>query len=197
MNLRLFIAIDVPEKIKTEISDLIETLKKNDADVKWIIPDNLHLTLKFLGSTPDTLPDKIRESILPVVSSFTPFYINIQSTGVFPNEKHPRVLWIGIVDADHLKALRDRIDQIMSLHGFPRDGDNFHPHLTLGRVRTQKGMLTLMRQFSIFKDRVFGNFLVDRIKLMKSDLKPKGPEYTCLYDLPLGINYEHEHPRTV
>jgi RNA 2',3'-cyclic 3'-phosphodiesterase len=187
MNLRLFIAIDLPEQIKEEISELIEILKKYDADVKWIIPGNLHLTLKFLGSTADTLPEKIRDSLLPVVSSYEPFYITIEGTGVFPGEKRPRVLWTGIVDSDHLKALRDSIDRTLSLLGFPKDVNNFHPHLTLGRVRTQQGMISLMKELRNSHEKLFGKFLVDRIKLMKSDLKPKGPEYTCLNELPLGI----------
>jgi 2'-5' RNA ligase len=187
MNLRLFIAIDIPEEIKKEVSELIDILKKYDADVKWIVPENLHLTLKFLGSTSDTLPGKIRESLLPIVSSYEPFYINIQTTGVFPQEKHPRVLWIGIVDSDRLNALRVSIDHTLLLFGFPRDDNHFHPHLTLGRVRTQKGVLSLMQEFRNFHDRLFGNFLVDRIKLMKSDLKPKGAEHTCLTELPLGM----------
>lgn len=187
MNLRLFIAIDIPEQIKEEISDLIEILKKYDADVKWIQPDNLHLTLKFLGETSDTLPEKIRESLLPIVSSYEPFFISIRSTGVFPHEKHPRVLWIGIVDSDRLQSLKGDIDQKLSSVGFPMDDKNFHPHLTLGRVRSNKGMLSLMKDFRMFHEKFFGDCIVDRIKLMKSDLKPKGPVYTCLHDLPFGI----------
>jgi 2'-5' RNA ligase len=185
MNLRLFIAVDIPEQIRKEVSDFIEILKKYDADVKWILPENLHLTLKFLGSISDTLPGKIRESLLPLVSSHESFSLSVQRTGVFPNEKHPRVLWIGIVDSDRLKALRDDIDQTLSSAGFPRDDKIFHPHLTLGRVKSQKGMISLMNEFRTFHDRLFGDFVVDRIKLMRSDLKPRGPEYTCLHDLPL------------
>ena len=187
MNLRLFIAIDIPEPIKREIGELMNMLNKHDADMKWIKPDNMHLTLKFLGSTPDTLVTEIRESLLPIVSSYEPFYITIQSTGVFPGEKHPRVLWIGIVDSDLLKALRDRIESTLSLLGFQRDDKVFSPHLTLGRVRSQRGMISLVKELSLFRDKRFGDFLVDQVKLMKSELKPKGAEYTCLYTIPLGM----------
>ena len=77
MNLRLFIAIDIPEHIKRAVGELIDILKKYDADIKWIIPENLHLTLKFLGATSDTLIGKIWESLFPMVSSHEPFSVRI------------------------------------------------------------------------------------------------------------------------
>lgn len=186
MNLRLFIAIDIPEQIKREIGELIDILKKHDTDIKWIIPENIHITLKFLGDTSETLVVTISESLLPVVSACEPFHITVQSTGVFPNQKYPRVLWIGIVDSDSLIKLRDRIEVTLSLLGFQRDEKKFHPHLTLGRVRSQKGMMSLTKELGMFHARQFGDFLVDHVELMKSDLGPKGPEYTCLCTLPLG-----------
>ncbi len=187
MNLRLFIAIDIPEHIKREISELIDILRKYDVDIKWVIPENIHITLKFLGATPETLIGKIRESLLPIVSSYEPFYISIQSTGVFPNEKYPKVMWIGIMDSDLLKELRDSIETTSSLLGFQKDDKEFHPHLTLGRVRDQKGMLSLKKELKMFRDKLFGDFLVDQVKLMKSELKPKGAEYTCIFSFPLGM----------
>jgi len=187
MNLRLFIAIDIPEHIKREVSEFIDILKKYDADIKWIIPENLHLTLKFLGETSETLIGKLRESLLPMVSSYEPFYISIQSTGVFPSEKYPRVLWIGIMDSDHLKELRDSVEATSSLLGFQREDKVFHPHLTLGRVRDRRGMLSLMKELNLFRNKQFGDFLVDQVKLMKSELKPKGPEYSCIYSFALGM----------
>jgi 2'-5' RNA ligase len=186
MNLRLFIAIGIPVHTKREIGELLDILKKFDADVKWIPPENIHLTLKFLGSASENLLTDIRKALLPIISSYEPFYITIQSTGVFPNEKYPRVLWIGIVDSDLLKSLRDRIERSLALLGFQRDDKDFHPHLTLGRVRDKKGMIPLMQEFRQFRDRRFGDFLVDRVELMKSDLKPSGAEYASLYSMPLG-----------
>jgi RNA 2',3'-cyclic 3'-phosphodiesterase len=187
MNLRLFIAIDIPEQIRKAIGELLDILKKYDADVKWIPPENIHLTLKFLGSTPDSIVTRIQEALLPLVSSYEPFYITIRSTGVFPNKKYPRVIWIGIVDSDILKELRDRIENAMSLLGFQREDKAFHPHLTLGRVQAQRGMISLMGELELFHDRQFGTFRVDQVKLMKSELKPKGAEYRCLHTIPFGV----------
>ena len=187
MDLRLFIAIDLPEHVKKEIGELLNILKKYDADIKWLLPENIHLTLKFLGATPESLVARIREALLPLVSSYEPFYITIQSTGVFPSKKYPRIIWIGIVDSDILKELRDRIEIAMSLLGFLREDKKFHPHLTLGRVRAQRGMISLMEELDLFHDKQFGSFRVDQVKLMKSELKQKGAEYRCLHTIPLGV----------
>ena len=188
MNLRLFIAIDIPEHVKKEIGELLGILKKHDADVKWIPPENIHLTLKFLGTTPDSLVGKIREALLPLVSSYEQFYITIQSTGVFPSSKYPRIIWIGIIDSDTLIEVRNGIESAMSLLGFQREDKKFHPHLTVGRVRGQKGMISLMQELDRSHDKQFGHFPVDQVKLMKSELKPNGAEYSCLHTIPLGID---------
>ncbi len=201
MNLRLFIAIDVPERIKRDIGEFTGILKKYDADVKWVKPENIHITLKFLGSTPDTLTGDIRESLQSIASPYDPFYINIQGAGVFPNNKYPRVLWAGIADSALLKELRDGIERNLSRFGFPREEREFHPHLTLGRVNGRRGMLSVINEISYFRGRQFGNFMADQVKLMKSELKPGGPEYTCLHSAPFGgvaarlkqVENMHEH----
>jgi 2'-5' RNA ligase len=186
MNLRLFIAIDIPEFIRREIADMIELLKKYETDVKWIVPENIHLTLKFLGSTSVSLLESIRDALLRVVSAYAPFHIHIHGTGVFPSEKYPRVVWIGIGDSEPLLSLRNDIERALLLLGFEGEEKEFHPHLTIGRVRERRGMITLMNEVMRFRDRDFGDCLVDQVRLMKSDLKPKGPQYSCLYPISLG-----------
>ena len=188
MNLRCFIAIEIPEPIKKEIGDIIDILKKYDVDIKWVIPDNLHLTLKFLGNTPDILITKISESLSIIISSYKPFYIKIYSTGVFPNRKYPRVIWVGIEESDILKKLKSDIEQSMVLFGFQKEDKEFTAHLTLGRVRSQKGVLRVVNELDIFKDKDFGTIPVDSVKLMKSELKPGGAEHICLHTILFGGN---------
>jgi 2'-5' RNA ligase len=184
MNLRCFIAVGIPESIKKGIGVLIDILKKHEVDVKWIIPENLHLTLKFLGGTPDDLISGIGKSLSAVVSSYAPFYIKIYSTGVFPSKKYPRVIWVGMEDSEVLRKLHGDIEDEMSGLGYKKEGKDFRPHLTIGRVRSQKGMMNIINEIENFKDKDFGTITVDSIKLMKSELKPKGAEYTCLQDFP-------------
>lgn len=184
--LRCFIALDISDHIRRECGDIIERLKKYDADVKWVCVNNMHLTLKFLGKTPQKVLPKIQEYLFNVVLSYNPFYIRIYTTGVFPNRKYPRVIWIGVEDSDMLKRLHEDIDNTMVSLGFKKEQRPFKPHLTLGRVRSRKGIMHLVHDLDMFKDKDFGNIHVKKIKLMKSDLKPQGSIYSCLYDIPLG-----------
>ena len=188
MDLRCFIAIGIPAQLQRNIGECIEILKKHDADIKWVAPENLHFTLKFLGNTPDVLLPKIRESLAAVVSTYKPFYIKIYGTGAFPNKKYPRVIWAGLQDADGMKNLQDGIERSMALLGFKSEDREFNPHLTLGRVRSRRGMIMLVKELETFEEKEFGIVPVDRILLMKSELTPKGPEYTCVYDIPFGSN---------
>ena len=188
MNLRCFIAIAIPEQIKKEIGDLIDILRKHDADIKWLIPENLHLTLKFLGNTPDGLLPAIKESLLSIATLYEPFYIKIYSTGVFPNKKYPRVIWTGIEDSEILKKLNRDIEHFMSLLGYKKENKEYKAHLTLGRIRSHRGIINVISELDNYCDKEFGTFSADSVKLMKSELKPKGAEYSCLYDVKFGKN---------
>jgi len=185
MNLRCFIAIEMSDPIKKEIGKLLDIMQKHDVDIKWVAPENIHLTLKFLGSTPDALLPDIREFLSKILSSYKPFYIKIYGTGVFPNRKYPRVIWTGIIDSDILNRMKGDIEQAMALLGFQKEDKEFNPHLTLGRVRSSKGVMNIMNELDNYKTMEFGMLHVDHIKLMKSELKPKGAVYTCLNDIPL------------
>lgn len=182
MFLRCFIAIDIPKEIKEDIGEVINLLSKHDADIKWVKSENLHITLKFLGKTPDNLIPKIKEKISYVISSYKPFNIKIYGTGVFPTIKRPRVIWIGAQNSDVLINLKKDIEKSMSLLGYKKEDKEFNPHLTIGRIRSQRGVQNVITELNDFKDKFFGNIVVESIKLMKSDLKPEGAEYTCLSD---------------
>jgi 2'-5' RNA ligase len=186
MYLRCFIAVEIPGKIKGDIGKLIEILRKHNADVKWVAHENLHLTLKFLGKTHEDLLPKIVESLSEIVLPYKPFCIKIYSMGVFPNRKYPRVIWIGMEDSEVLKRLQRDIDDSMASLGYQKEERIFHPHLTIGRVRSQRGMMALIHEFDNFKGMDFGNIEVCNIKLMKSELRPMGAQYFCLQEIPLG-----------
>lgn len=183
MHLRCFIAIGIPEPIKREISEIIEIMKKYDADVKWIEMENIHITLKFLGKTPETLLPGIRKSLSTIALSYEPFYIKIYDIGMFPNRRYPRIIWVGMEDSDILKRLQKDIEDSMALLGYQREDKEFHPHLTIGRVRSQNGMANLINQLDTFKGKNFGSIEVNNIKLMRSELRPTGAEYHCLEEI--------------
>jgi 2'-5' RNA ligase len=187
MNLRCFIAIDIPDPIREEIGAFIHTLKKYDADVKWVPPENLHLTLKFLGSTSETLLPGLLDSLSAVVVPYKPFCIRIEDTGFFPGRKNPRICWIGMEEnTGMLKSIHADVENAAKRLGFSSEDREFNPHLTIGRVRSRRGMIAVMNELADCKGRVFGSVMVERIKIMKSELKPKGAEYTCLHEVPFG-----------
>ena len=186
ISLRCFIAIDIPEPIKRELGDISDLLKKYDVDIKWVPVSTIHLTVKFLGKTPEILLQKIQESLFNVVLSYNPFYIKIYGVGVFPDRRHPRVVWIGTEESAALKQLTVDIESSMASLGFQKEKKDFSPHLTLGRVRSQRGMIQLLHELDNFRDRDFGNMSVDHILLMKSELKSTGAEYSRLCAIPLG-----------
>lgn len=188
MNLRCFIAIDITVQTRNELGELIGILKECNGDIKWIIPENVHVTLKFLGDTAEDMLPKISASLLAVISSYKPFSIKIHGTGVFPNGKNPRVIWVGLEDSEMLKSLKGDIENAMSAFGYQKEDKEFRPHLTIGRVRSRRGMISVINELDNFKERDFGELRVDRIKFMKSELRPKGAEYTCLFDLAFESN---------
>lgn len=186
MYVRSFIAIAIPEPIKEQIGKLIGLFGKYNADVKWTKYENLHLTIKFLGDTPELLLPKIHESLIATVSSFKPFYIRIYGTGAFPNKKYPRVIWAGLEHSEILTSMAQEIEYSMVHFGYQRERKKFNPHLTLGRVRSQKGIIDIMKELEDYQNFDFGNLEVSDVELMKSVLKPKGAEYTCLFSIPIG-----------
>jgi len=185
MNIRCFIAIPIGETIEKQISDLIFSLKKHDADIKWIKPDGMHITIKFLGKTQDRMIPKIKDALVHAASLFDPFFITIQGIGAFPHVNRPRIFWVGIKNMDSLEKLHTEIEDRMSRIGYVTEERSFHPHITLGRVRSQRGVRTITRMLDLARDTEFGDAYIDKLELMKSDLKPAGAVYTCLHAISL------------
>lgn len=185
-HLRCFIAIDLPDGVKSEVRQVIDSMRKCGGDIKWVDVSHIHITLKFLGNTAETAIHGIQDSLRSVVSSCPPFCITIYGTGVFPNRKHPRVIWAGIEDSETMKNLKQDIENAMTTYGYQKEDRDFAPHLTLGRVRSQKGIITTLLKLDSFRETLFGRLQVDTVKLMKSELRPQGPEYTCISGIPLG-----------
>jgi 2'-5' RNA ligase len=182
---RSFIAIELPPELKAELAALEERLKAGrHSFVKWVDPDSVHLTLKFLGSVPvDTIPS-IVEAITRASQPWPPFSLQIGGTGVFPNWQRPQVFWVGIGDeVGRLTALHRGLESALAPLGFPPESRAFSPHLTLGRLRDRASAEDRRRfgqwaQSVQFEARM--PFQVDGMRLMKSQLTPEGPVYGLL-----------------
>jgi len=180
---RGFIAIEIPAA--PAIIDLEQAISKTGADVKLVEPENIHLTLKFLGDTEENQIDVTEQIIRESVKGITPFSLTLRGTGVFPNERHVKVLWIGIVDGDPLARIARSIDEKLVPLGFTKEQRGYSAHLTIGRVRTPRNKDQLLTVIHKFKDDEFLTHQVNAVTLKKSELTPKGPIYTTLREIPL------------
>jgi len=186
MTIRCFISVNLPDDVRRSMADLIAELKKAGPDVSWVPAGNIHLTLKFLGNTNDSLIPMIKERITKKLSHYNAFYIKIVGVGCFPSEKRPRVLWIGIERSDLLNSIQKDMEAEVEELGFAPEDRPFSPHLTFGRVRSQKGIAEMLRRFTEFRTADFGLVEVKSIHIMKSDLKPTGAEHTSIAEIPIG-----------
>lgn len=186
MTIRCFISINLDDYIIRKIIELIDHLRKCEADIKWVESNNLHLTLKFLGNTPVEDIPLIEKVLRKISKKFLPFYIKIKGIGIFPDKRHPRVLWIGLENKEVIIDIHKQIEANMSKIGYKKEEKEFNPHITIGRTRSLLKIDRLIECLNDYKTYEFGSLLVDKINLMKSNLTPKGPIYTKIIDVNLN-----------
>src|ERR1051326_9143622 len=138
-RVRTFIAVEMSPRVIARTGDLIDKLRVAAAEINWVRPQQLHLTLKFLGDVPNTEPTDICRVVQQVAAAFEPFEITCRRTGAFPNVRDPKTLWIGIEDgAEELQRLQAEIDTALKTDlGYAKEQRGFHPHLTIGRVKRE------------------------------------------------------------
>lgn len=184
---RSFLAVELPEAILNRIGEVQKELKSSSADVRWVIPGNIHLTLKFFGNIEAPEIGSIVKSIEEPVRTTAPISITVRGVGAFPGLKNPRVIWVGLHDErEAFVSFQKRLESELGRIGFPPEDRPFHPHLTLGRMRSNRGKDELVGRMERYREEEFGNFQVDKVVLFKSDLKPTGPIYTRLREVKLG-----------
>ena len=187
-HLRLFIAFDSPPEVKSQAGEIQNQLRQAQADVSWERQEKLHCTIKFLGDTPSELVPSIADTLMEIGRANPPFSVLYRGTGCFPNRRDPRVLWLGIENPDGtLISLYQSIDSAMTRFGFKPENRQFHPHLTLGRVRTGRNQANLLKMLEnvTFESAIKAN---TEILLIKSELRPAGSVYTKIKFVPLVGN---------
>ncbi len=184
--MRAFIAIDLSPEIKQNLRALLQSLRRLKADVRWVGEDSFHLTLKFLGEITDTEVKTIIATIEKVALERQPFSLECRSTGCFPEKGTPRVFWVGVVPSPALLQLQQEIEVNLEKTGWPREPRAFHPHLTLGRVKSVRGMDQVLRELKKYEEQSFGQMEVGAIKLFQSVLRPSGAEYHVIQEVRLG-----------
>lgn len=188
--MRTFIAIEVSEEVRRGLGRVLEELKKVDADVRWVRPESVHLTLKFLGEIDPGRVTEIQWALREVAGRYRPFSLVASGIGCFPRWESPRVVWVGLEGEVHkIVALQREVEEALVALGFPREDRAFKPHLTLGRVRTPKGRQALVRKMREWEGEKIGEFWVQSLVEFESELSPSGARYTPLWKEPLlGAN---------
>ncbi len=186
--IRSFLAIALPENIHRRIEEVQRDLKSSHADVRWVSPGKIHLTLKFFGNIDEAAIEPIVKAVEGAARAVSPFPLKVKGIGAFPNWKNPRVVWVGLIDGEDILILfQKQAETELQKVGFEPEGRAFQPHLTLGRVNSGRGKEALIRAMEGHREEEFGEFEVSKIVLFKSDLKPTGPIYTPLREIGLGI----------
>ena len=177
-TIRSFFAFDIEDAvIVRRLSKVQGMLANTGADLKLVKPQNIHLTVRFLGDIPPPMVDSIYEEMKHL--SFAPFEIELRGLGAFPKLSHPRVVWAGIKKgANELTDVFEQLEPRLRGLGFKPDTKGFSPHLTIARVRTGRNKARLVELVRELEDYEFGTIKVECLRLKKSDLTPRGPIYT-------------------
>ncbi len=177
--MRLFVALELTDAVRDAIRDLNGRLQRARADVRWVRADGMHLTLKFIGEVPEEKLDPIKQA-LSAARSAKPVEMNFRGLGYFPNERRPRVIWVGIEASENLAELAVQVEAALEPLGIERENRAFVPHLTLGRFKSTKRLDPLQKEIAALPSTELGRIVASEFFLFQSKLSPKGAEYTKL-----------------
>ncbi|MFI5059639.1 MAG: RNA 2',3'-cyclic phosphodiesterase [Candidatus Acidiferrales bacterium] len=177
--MRLFVALEIPAAVRDNLATLIKELRNSEPKARWVRPESLHVTLKFLGETPSEKLEAIRNA-LSAVRWEQAVRLDFRGLGFFPNEKCPRVLWAGMDASPNVQSLAASIDEALEKLGFPREDRDFAPHLTIARFLSPQISEKLRAAIQQNMDRESGCLRTNEFHLIESKLKPSGAEYTRL-----------------
>jgi 2'-5' RNA ligase len=178
---RTFIAVELAKPIREKIVDLQEELGRTGVEVKWTEPENLHVTLIFLGEVPDTELHAICRLVSDGVAGTGPFSLSVQAVGCFPHVRRPRVVWVGVgAGTQELVKIHDDLEAPLFDLGYRTEDRKYTPHITLGRVKSAGPTDKLTAAIQKNAGWQGGEQVVSEIHIMGSELTPNGPRYTVL-----------------
>jgi len=182
-KIRSFIAFDIDdEQIVKRFSEAQQVLVRTGADLKLVKPENIHVTMRFLGNITPRMVDSIYEAMQNV--SFSAFDVEIRGLGAFPKLQYARVIWAGIRNgAEKLSNVFDQLEPKLRGLGFKPDSRGFSPHLTIARVKSGRNKAELIRCMKDSVDYEFGIVRAKRLRLKRSILTPRGPIYSTIREV--------------
>ena len=187
-KIRTFVAVETSPAVRGRAAELIDELRGAGAEVKWVEPQNLHVTLKFLGDVESGAIHQVCQAVEQAVADAAPFEFEVRGAGAFPDTRRPRTVWLGIGQGGHqIIALNERIEPPLKKLGFPKEARRFQPHLTIGRIRRGgPGVAELGKLIAEHEDLEIGRTHVGEAIVFSSQLGRSGPTYEALAHAPLG-----------
>jgi 2'-5' RNA ligase len=187
-RLRTFIAVDIGKTIRDRAVALQEKLAETGTAVKWVGPENLHITLLFLGEVDDREVPAICRVVAEQTQKHAPFRLSIERVGCFPNARRPRILWIGVGEGtQELCLLHDSLEPpLLELGCYRREERKYTPHITLGRVKSDRPADELAASLTKHAGWQGGEITAGEVLVMSSELTPQGPIYTVLSRAKMG-----------
>ncbi len=185
--MRSFIAIAVPESVLKSCQEIMVQLRGLNLQGRFAKTQSIHLTLQFLGNIEEDQIVGISQVLKQAGREIAPFDLEVGQLGVFPHLTHPRVVWIGVKPADGLMTLQSKIQEGLEPLGFPQESRDFHPHLTLLRLKSRKNLRQLAQYIEAEGPHLqTGVIKAEQFHLYQSILKPQGAEYLKLFTSRLG-----------
>ena len=181
--MRLFVALSIPPEVRQNIASLVRNLRHTDGKPRWINPQNLHITLKFIGELESEKVPAISDALATSHAAHL-LPIEFRNVGFFPNSRRPSVAWIGIEAPPTLALLAAEVNRVLASIGIPREEKSFVPHLTIARFKEARLSPALQVEIEKCKDHSFGSYTAGEIHLVESKLKSSGAEYTTLRSFP-------------
>jgi len=185
--IRAFIAIALPAEVTAALAGVADRLRGAGAQVSWVKPGNIHLTLKFIGEIGEAGVGRVRAVLDEVAARHGPFTLAVGGLGVFPSPRAPRVVWAGLTaGAGEAAAIQRNLEDGLKRLGFPKEARGFTAHLTIGRVRSPQNVQALLASIDAIGQFSAGQVAVTHLDLIRSQLDPKGSIYTVLHQAPLA-----------
>jgi 2'-5' RNA ligase len=197
MGIRSFLAFELPADIKTIVTRVSGEVRKSPLEVRWVRPESIHLTVVFMGDIESEQVPLMGGPLAAVCANYSPFKISLKPMGCFPNNRNPRVIWLGIEgDLERMSAFRDDLQTALAPFGIKEEERAFRPHLTLGRFKKPgKRQIELEQLLATYRDLSSPACTLCELVLFRSDLKPGGAVYTKMRSWPLpGVSNQHEYP---
>jgi len=188
VEIRSFLAFEQPPEMQAILSRVSGELRRSRLDVRWVKPENIHLTVVFLGNIRSEDAEAMASPLQRLCLTTAPFQLSLKGTGCFPNSRKPRVLWIGLEgDVERMGRFRDSLQEALQPFGVPGEDRAFRPHLTLGRFRSVgRAEREVESLLASYQDLTGPVCCLKELILFRSELKPGGSIYTRLRSWPLA-----------